>query len=73
MDKRDLSVITIVVVVAIVAILFVWIDPIPATEEQCNRLDGGHDHIQKWCDCKKVWVGEPLNKSSTECHARVVP
>jgi len=43
---------------------------IPATEEQCQHLDGTNDYIARWCDCETVWPGGVLNKSHTECHAK---
>ena len=63
-------IILLIIVVCLIAIGVVYLDPIPATEDECNRMGGGNEHVRKWCDCKTVWVGGSLNKSSTECHVK---
>lgn len=45
-------------------------DPFPATDEQCQKFDGTHEHIQRWCTCDTKWWGEPINKSYTACVAK---
>jgi len=68
--KFEYMVFIVVTILSVAFVIFVYLDPIPATEEECQRLDGTHDHIAKYCDCKESWRGEPLNKSYTECHAK---
>jgi len=59
-----------VAIIGSIMIALIIIDPFPATDEECHRLDGTNEHVAKWCDCKISYHDAPLNKSYTECHAK---